>query len=242
NHSEYADVLRAMQQQYADQREFFGVNSAAIPETKGDDRGWKQRENLLKKRAGTNPELVKLAFIGDSITQSWEGGGRGVWDEFYASRDAVNLGISGDRTEHVIWRLQNGGGFNKIKPQVAVVMIGTNNTGHSMQEPAEVAAGVKRILEVIAQQSPDTKVVLHGIFPRGRTPLDAQRLNNQAINQRIRRFADGESVHWLDIGDTFLETDDTLSSDIMPDALHLSEAGYRRWAEALEPKLKELGL
>jgi len=123
-----------------------------------------------------------------------------------------------------------------------VVMIGTNNTGHFMQDPKEVAAGVKRILEIIAEQSPETKILLHGIFPRGRTALDEKRLNNQAINQRIRRLADGEKVQWLDIGDVFLAADGSLSAEIMPDALHPNEQGYRLWAEALEPKLKQLGL
>ncbi|WP_246117798.1 sulfatase/phosphatase domain-containing protein [Adhaeretor mobilis] len=239
---EYAEVLRGMKQLYRNQRSFYEVNSAVIPETRGDDKNWKQREDLLKSRVKKGSDPVRLAFIGDSITHSWENGGKSIWEETFAPRNAVNLGISGDRTEHIIWRLQHGGGFSEIKPEVAVLMIGTNNTGHMMQDPAEVAAGIERILEIIADQSPETKVVLHGIFPRGRTELDEQRLNNQAINQRIRRFADGKQVHWLDIGKVFLEPDNSLSAEIMPDALHLSKQGYQRWAEALEPKLQELGL
>ena len=152
------------------------------------------------------------------------------------------MSIGGDRTEHIIWRLQNGGGFTKIKPEVVVLMIGTNNTGHFMQAPAEVAVGIKRILEIIGDQSLQTKVVLHGIFPRGRTEFDEKRLNNQAINQRIRRFADGKKVHGLNIGKVFLEPDSSLSAEIMPDTLHLSELVYQRWAEAIEPKLQEFGL
>jgi len=121
-------------------------------------------------------------------------------------------------------------------------MIGTNNTGHFMQDPEEVAAGVQRILDILAERSPDTQVVLHAIFPRGRSPFDEKRLNNVAINDRIRLLADGDRIHWLDIGNTFLAPDGSLSKEIMPDALHLSQKGYELWAEALEPKLKELGL
>lgn len=242
DHPEYSEVLQAMQQRYHDQRAFYEVNSAVIPETRGDDPNWKQRENLLKQRVGEGQGATRLAFLGDSITQAWETAGKDVWENVLAPLDAVNLGISGDRTEHLIWRLQHGGGFNKTKPEVVVLMIGTNNTGHFMQDPAEVAAGVERILELIARQSPKTKVVLHAIFPRGRTALDSARLNNHAINQRIRLLADGQRVHWLDISDVFLEDDQSLSADVMPDALHLSEMGYQRWAEALQPKLKELGL
>ena len=141
----------------------------------------------------------------------------------------------------MIWRLEHGN-LSNIRPKVAVLTIGTNNTGHLMQDPQEVAAGIERILEILAEKSPETKVVLHGVFPRGRSPFDPGRLNNLAIKQIIRRFADGDRVHYLDIGNAFLEDDSSLPESIMPDALHLSEEGYRRWAAALEPKLKELGL
>lgn len=239
---EYAEILQGMKKLYQDQRSFYEVNSAVLPETRGDDPKWKKREDLLKKRVKQGKGTVRLAFIGDSITNSWEKNGKQVWEEFYGDRNAINLGIGGDRTENVIWRMGYGGGFQETHPEVAVLMIGTNNTGHYLQDPEEVAEGVQKILEMIAQQSPQTKVVLHGLFPRSRQPFDKMRLNNKAINQRIRRFADGEKVHWLDIGHAFLEADGTLAPAIMPDALHLSPAGYRRWAEALEPKLVELGL
>ncbi len=237
----YAPILRALQQRYRDQRSFYDVNSAVIPATRGDEPGWKQRDALLTKRAKQGGETVRLAFIGDSITHGWEGNGKAVWDRYYGDRGAINLGIGGDRTEHVIWRLTHGN-WNNINPQVAVLMIGTNNTCHFMQAPEQVAAGVARILDILAKRSPDTQVILHAIFPRGRSPFDEKRLNNVAINDRIRLLADGERVHWLDIGNTFLAPDGSLSQEIMPDALHLSEKGYKLWAEALEPKLKELGL
>lgn len=184
---------------------------------------------------------MDLAFIGDSITQGWEGRGKEVWAKYYGNRKAINLGIGGDRTEHVIWRLTHGN-LGKIRPKVAVVMIGTNNTGHFDQDPAQVAAGVERILEILTERLPETKIVLHGIFPRGTDSLDEKRLNNIAINQIIRRFADGDRVHYLEVGDQFLEPDGTISKEIMPDRLHLSKKGYERWAHALEPKLNELGL
>ena len=107
--------------------------------------------------------------------------------------------------------------------------------------PQEVAAGIEAILEVIEQRSPETRVLLLGVFPRGRTALDPGRINNIAINQIVRRYA-SERVHYLDIGPWFLERDGSISESVMPDALHLSPEGYRRWAEAIEPALVELGL
>jgi lysophospholipase L1-like esterase len=184
---------------------------------------------------------IDLVFIGDSITQGWEGNGRDVWHKYYGHRRAINLGIGGDRTEHVIWRLTHGN-LSNIQPKVAVLMIGTNNTGHSDQAPHHVAAGIQRILEILKAQTPETKVLLLGIFPRGKSSFDPQRLNNVAINQIIQRYADGARVHYADISNVFTEEDGALPQSIMPDALHLSEEGYKRWAEAVEPMLKNLGV
>ena len=214
------------------------MNSAAIPATRGDESWWLERYQAVNAQAREDADLL---FIGDSITQAWEDTGKAVWQEFYANRNALNLGFSGDRTEHVLWRLTQGNLANG-KAKVAVVMIGTNNTGHRMQDPQETAAGIERILDTLEQRSPTTKVLLLGIFPRGEQPFDEARLNNLAINQFIRRYADGQRVFYRDLGSVFLNEDATLSPEIAPDFLHLSEEGYRRWANAIEPTLKELGL
>ena len=236
---EYAGVLAGMQKRYRDLRQFYDVNTAIIPATRGDEQRWRERDTQMTKNAQKGD--AQLAFIGDSITQGWEGAGKAVWEQYYADRKAINLGIGGDRTENIIWRLTHGN-LGKIQPKVAVLMIGTNNTGHFMQDPKQVADGVEEILRILGEKLPETKIILHGIFPRGDSPLDEARLNNIAINQYIRRFDDGQRVHYFEIGQEFLEDDGSISRDIMPDLLHLSTAGYERWAKALEPKLKELGL
>ena len=235
----YERILAGMKQRYRDLKQIYDVNTAIIPATRGDEPGWKARDQSITRKA-KNSE-ADLVFIGDSITQGWEGAGKETWQQFYGDRNAINLGIGGDRTEHVIWRLTHGN-LGKIKPKVAVLMIGTNNTGHFDQDPGEVAAGVGRILDILAKRLPQTKVVLHGVFPRGEDKFDPKRLNNVAINQMIQRYADGERVQYFEIGDHFMEPDGTISRKIMPDLLHLSPQGYQIWAEALEPKLKELGL
>ncbi len=235
----YASILEGLKKRYVDLQQFYDVNPAALPATRGDEAGWQARDAQLT--ANARKGNVDLAFIGDSITQGWEGRGKNVWQKYYGNRKAINLGIGGDRTEHVIWRLTHGNLAN-IKPKVAVVMIGTNNTGHFLQNPQQVAQGVERILEILAERSPNTKVLLQGIFPRGQSSLDVRRLNNIAINQSIRRLADGQRVHYMDIGDVFTQPDGTISKDIMPDALHLSEEGYERWATAIEPWLTDAGI
>ncbi|MEK6701692.1 MAG: GDSL-type esterase/lipase family protein, partial [Planctomycetota bacterium] len=86
----------------------------------------KRHENFNKISKEGKAQLV---FLGDSITEGWEGGGKETWAKHYASRQAANFGVSGDRTEHVLWRLDNAN-FDGLKPKLIVIMIGTNNTGH----------------------------------------------------------------------------------------------------------------
>ncbi len=237
--AEYAKILEGMQKRYRDLRMFYEVNSAIIPATRGDEDWWRDRHQATNELAQLG--TAELAFIGDSITQGWETTGKEVWDKHYSDRKPINLGFSGDRTEHVIWRLQDGNLAN-IRPKVAVVMIGTNNTGHAMQDPQQVADGVHRILKIVAERSPDTKTLLLGVFPRGERPMDLDRLNNIAINQIIRQFDDGERVFYHNLSHVFLDKDEMISKDIMPDFLHLSPRGYQLWAESMESKLQELGI
>lgn len=213
------------------------------------DEGWMKRHesfNVISKQ-GEAP----LVFLGDSITQGWSGKGKATWEKYYTARKAANFGIGGDRTEHVLWRLGHGN-FDGLSPKLIVLMIGTNNTGHVGRPQKELngatyrcsadqtAEGVKQILETLKKKCPKSKILLLGIFPRGEKPSDAMRQQNEATNALIAKFADGQTVQFLDIGQTFLQPDGTLTREIMPDLLHLSEAGYDKWATAIEPKVKEL--
>ena len=160
-----------------------------------------------------------------------------MWAKHYTKRNAVNLGIGGDRTQHVIWRLDNGN-LHRIKPKAAVIMIGTNNSGSNSSQ--EIADGVEVIVKQLRKKLPETKVLLLGVFPRGANKADKRRQVNEGANATFKKIADGKSVHYLDIGQKFLKEDGTLPREIMPDLLHLSEKGYTIWAESIEAKLKEL--
>jgi len=187
------------------------------------------------KKQGT----VDLLMIGDSITHSWENGGKEVWNRYYAKRNAFNIGFSGDRTEHVLWRLAHGA-VDGISPKLAVIMIGTNNTGHRQDPPEETTAGVRAIVEDLQRRLPKTKILLLAIFPRSARPDDKLRKLNDAINQRIAKLADGKHVFYLDINRKFLNDDGTLPKSIMPDLLHPNAQGYAIWAEAMEPMIRRL--
>lgn len=198
--------------------------------------GWMDRHNKMNERVKQGN--VDLLMIGDSITQGWEGaGGKEVWKKFYDKRNAVNLGIGGDQTQHVLWRLENGN-IEGIKPKLAVIMIGTNNSGGN--KPEEIAEGIKAIVERLRAKLPETKVLILGIFPRGVNDQDARRQVNAKTNEIVAKLADDKAVFYLDIGAKFLQEDRTLSKEIMPDLLHLSPKGYAIWAESIEPTVAKL--
>lgn len=199
---------------------------------------WMPRHEQKLKELG-ELKAVDLLMIGDSIMHAWEGRGKEVWDKYYAKRNAFNIGFSGDRTEQVLWRFDHGE-LDGIAPKAAVVMIGTNNTGHRKDDPDETAAGIKAIVDKLGEKLPGTKVLLLAIFPRGKSANDELRLINDAINQRICKLADDKRVFYLDISDKFLEDDGTLPKSIMPDLLHPNQKGYEIWAAAMEPTLAKL--
>jgi beta-glucosidase len=213
------------------------ANTAIVPEPRTDH--WAtNRQALVLKRAKDAPGNYDIEFIGDSITQGWEDSGNNVWREFYGKRKVINFGVSGDRTQHVLWRFENGQ-LDGIKAKAAVVMIGTNNSNNRDNTEAEILAGVTAIVEQIRARQPDTKIILLGIFPRGAT-FSAQRGKILQVNEALARLDDGKNIFYLDIGSQLIEGDGSISKTIMPDYLHPSEAGYRIWANAMEPKLKEL--
>jgi lysophospholipase L1-like esterase len=200
------------------------------------DRGWVQRQEQLNARVKKHAD-AELIFIGDSITHAWEGGGKDVWQKYYAKRHAVNLGIGGDRTQHVLWRLEHGN-LDGIHPKLAVVMIGTNNC--ATNTPDEIANGVRAIVTKLRTKVPECKVLVLDIFPRGPNAEDPLRKVNEAANEQIAKFADGQHVFYLDIGPKFLGPDGTLSRDIMPDLLHPNAKGYEIWASSIEPTVARL--
>lgn len=209
-------------------------HSANTPASRPQD-GWLKRQDLLNQRAQAGDG--QLVFIGDSITQGWEGSGKEVWDEFYGKRKAINLGISGDRTQHVLWRLQNGN-TDDLNPKACVLMIGTNNSGQN--SGAEIADGVLAVVRELRFRLPQSKILILAVFPRGADANDARRKVNEAANETVAKFADNEFIHYMDIGENFLNEKGVLTREIMPDLLHLSQSGYRIWAESIEARLKTI--
>lgn len=209
-------------------------NGAVVPVPR--EGNWVKRHESINERAKQGD--VDLIFIGDSITQGWEGAGKEVWEKYYGKRKAANLGISGDRTQHVLWRLENGN-IDGITPKVAVLMIGTNNSNGSDYTAEQIGEGITAIVKKLKEKLPKTKVLLLAIFPRGEKP-GPQREKLAQASEIAAALADDKQVFYLDIGKKFLDADGTLSREIMPDLLHLNPKSYGIWAESIEETLVKL--
>ncbi len=206
---------------------------------------WRERVealNALSKEKG-----VRVAFVGDSITEMWalDDVGKSTWEKYWAPLGAANFGIAGDRTEHVLWRLDHGN-LDGLSPRVIVLMIGTNNAGQQFEDGGyrctaeQTADGIRAIIGKLKKKCPGAKILLMAIFPRGEEESDPARRQNDATNDLIRGLADSKTVFFMDIGKRFLKPNGDGEVTIMPDMLHLSDKGYRIWAEAMRPVVHDL--
>jgi lysophospholipase L1-like esterase len=208
------------------------VATTPVPRT---DEGILARQAEVLRRARESAPAA-VVFLGDSITQGWEDAGRAVWERELAPLGALNLGVSGDRTEHVLWRLQEAS-LARLAPRVVVILIGTNNLGHGSSDAEGTLAGVRAVLARVREQAPAAQVLLLEIFPRGER-MNPMRGDIAQVNQALRAHPP-ERVRTLALGDRWVNADGTLSREVLPDLLHLSERGYREWAEGLVPALRE---
>lgn len=239
NNPKYLNILTSLKNTYSENRKKFALNTATVPAHRMDQEWWRDRHRQKVKLAKEGN--FDLLFIGDSITHGWESAGKATFEKFYNVRKTLNIGFSGDRTEHVLWRLLNGELPENVNPKVATIMIGTNNTGHSMQGAEETFLGIKSIVDLLQDRRPNMKILLLGIFPRAIDPGHPQRIRNNKINELAKTLANSTSVDYLDISESFLDENKKLPKSVMPDALHPNSNGYKIWANAMETKLSELG-
>ena len=210
------------------------------PDTNGNFR--KMHDSFLA-RGKSGP--IGLLFIGDSITAGWTKA-TDVWKEHYEKYQPANFGIGGDQTQHVIWRIENGE-LDGLKPKVVVLMLGTNNTG--AHNASEIAAADKKIVQLIRAKIPEAKVLVLAVFPRGpRKDKEGTIVDDgmsrmeiiRGVNAQLAKLDDGKNVRFLDINAKFLDASGKIPDSIMPDQLHPNAAGYKIWAEAMQPTLEAM--
>jgi len=195
---------------------------------------WAQRIQQKKQQAEKEGKDIQLVLVGDSITHFWEGGGFGsggqnVYKEL-AKYHPLNLGFSGDRTEHTLHVIKDAGIFELIEPKYVTLMIGTNNFGMHEAEPAGTAEAIRQCVLAIKEKAPKAKIMLYGIFPRG----DGLGDKCAATNAIIKDFADGKTVFYEDLTPKFTDANGNLIQGVMGfDRLHPAEKGYQIWLESI---------
>lgn len=203
---------------------------------------WTHRvaDDLAAARAGG----CRVVFLGDSITQGWNSEGAQVWRELWLPRRALNFGVSGDRTQNVLWRLQNGLGAALAAPdndvRAVVLMIGTNNATGGECSADEVAAGIVAVVRELRQRLPRAKVLLNAILPRSKTPDAVREACRKASELAAQQLAGDAQVVCRDYGAHFVGAGGEISTDVMRDFLHLTPAAYRTWGQALLPDVDAL--
>jgi len=208
----------------------------SVPAVKPGEPFMKMHESFLK-RGKEGP--IGLLFIGDSITHGWVGA-KEIWDKYYGKYQPANFGIGGDRTQHVLWRIENGE-LDGISPKVVVLMIGTNNTGGDSGEA--ITKADTKIIQAIRAKLPKAKVLVLGIFPRGDKKTGELNAGAMAkikeVNAVLAKLDDGKMVRYLDLADKFIVSN-KIPMEIMPDQLHPNAKGYQIWADTMQPLLEEM--
>jgi lysophospholipase L1-like esterase len=216
----------------------FTTEAVAQPAPRGAESALRRFE-MIKSAVSSQP--YRVLFLGDSLTERFPQDAPLVWNAQMVPRMVLNAGVNGDRTEHLLWRLQHGN-LGGPQPLVAVMLIGTNDltTGDNPRSPELVAEGIRANLLYLRQRLPGTRILLLGLLPRGGSPEARLRLGTVEVNRLIASCADNRSIFWADIGGALLDPDQRLSRDVAPDLLHFSPLGYERLAKRLTPEIDRL--
>jgi lysophospholipase L1-like esterase len=209
---------------------------AATPTARTERENWMPQHNRFVAEARKGG--IDLLFIGDSITKGWARGGLNVWKAHYAPRRAANFGISGDCTEHVLWRIQNGE-LDGINPTAVVLLIGTNNINNH-DSPEDIAIGVTAIVEEFRCRLPAAHILLIGVFPKRELATHPDRERIRELNRLLARLHARDHVTFFDFGDRLLQPDGSISKEIMYDFTHLTPQGYEIWVDMMDPVLQAL--
>ena len=216
------------------------VNPAAIPVA-----GYSS-DRHAEKLALVAKEKFDLILIGNSITNNFEKPEyQPVWKQFFEPRKSINLGYSGYRTENLLWNIQHGE-LEGQSPKVIIVEIGTNNIDEknypTRHTAGQLAGGIEAIVKLLREKCPDSKVVVMRCFPGcygGPNPTSHRAILERA-SDLVSGLADRKHIFYCDVNHVFLNMDGSINHEMMPDWLHPSPEGAKRWAQAMEPLLSEL--
>ena len=224
-------------------------NTALVPLTQ--NRDWKSYDWVVRHHeilALNQPGAIRadVVLIGDSITHFWSGepkakrvAGKESWEKWIAPHHPINLGYGWDRTENVLWRLRHGE-VAGLKPKAYVVLIGTNNLS-GINRVADTVEGVTEVCREIRRQTPQAKILLMAILPRGAKP-DATRQRVTDANKLLKTQAPQIADAFVDVTDKLIEADGSILKETMGDYLHPTNKGYEVMGAAIDAQLKAWSL
>jgi lysophospholipase L1-like esterase len=234
------------------------INTAIIPVSKLEENGydwWVRHNDVLKVKDSLNPEIV---LIGNSISHYWGGNfpplknadgtsmipnGPNSWQSTFKNHRVLNLGFGWDRTQNVLWRLDNGE-LDGLNPKLVIIHIGTNNTSETQNAPmntaSEIVEGISAIYSRVQSKVPNAKIILMQIMPREKLPDNPRRILINETNQSLKKFASENNIKLLDISSKMLTSDGLLTKKYTLDFCHPNEAGYQIWGDALRPYIDSI--
>jgi lysophospholipase L1-like esterase len=229
-------------------------STSPMPKIEEDGYDWYARHARIKaSQKKMNPKVV---MIGDSITHYWAGAKSiGSKDDFATKKEwldcfgdipSLNMGYGFDRTQNVIWRLENGE-LRNIKPELVIVLIGINNFATTKKfkanTPEETADGIRKILDLVNKFSPKSKILLLGTLPSF-GPESSHRKNGEKLNKILSGFEKENNykgkLTYLDFGKEFLDENGMIKAGLTRDKLHPTKKGYEIFAKNFKPFLKNI--
>jgi lysophospholipase L1-like esterase len=192
---------------------------------------------------------IDIYFEGDSITRRWGATDYpdllANWNRNFFGWNAADFGWGGDKTQNILWRLNNGE-LDGVNPKVIVLLAGTNNVGNTVPpgsdegKVADISRGLQAVLRVMQAKAPGATIIVTGIFPRNDNMAVMPTINK--INSNLAKLADGKEVRYLNVNDKLGDQDGKLFDGMMNagDKLHPTIKGYQVWADALKPIFTEL--
>ncbi len=205
---------------------------------------WYQMEDIdsLSRNSGK----LDLLLVGNSITQGFGGSrtlttfspGQKAADIYFKEFNWVNAGISGDRTQHVAWRVQNGN-YEVGKPIFITLAIGVNNFSANTAE--EIAEGIKVSLNEIRTKIPQAKILFYGPLPAGIAKNSSKRKKYDKIHALIADVGKLKSVYYYNVLSDFEDEKGDLKDNYYGgDGIHLKPEGYTIWANHITTQMEEL--
>jgi len=203
-----------------------GTEISTIVAMQNQAQWWQDRHQEI---LNTDKSDIEILFIGDSITQRWEEDGLSIWQQNFLEGKAFNMGFNGDKTQNLLWRLENGE-LDNINPKVTFLLIGTNNSEDN--NAIDIAEGILKNVEIITAKLPETKLIILKIFPRGDKDSKYRRVTHDA-SEIVAKTILNTTTLYLDINDHFVDSEDNIPAELMMDKLHLTDEGYEIWANAI---------